>query len=136
MNDLFGTTDNQVLSLVLSGVFGYTLFFILIFIHYKWYSSSTSQLVDFNSSRAKILLRNLKEDLFYTMMYISLVAIWRTWWNGYDLIINENSYTIFLTHLFTIVACFLTNSSNIIYGPSGSFELQNEFCLKIRFFGK
>lgn len=136
MNDLFDTADNPILSIVLSGIFGYSLFFILIVIHYKWYSSTTSQLADLNSSRSKRILRNLKEDLFYTIMYISLVAIWRTWWNGYDMIINENSYTIFITHFFTIVACFMTKSSNIIYGPSGSFELQNEFCLKIRFFGK
>jgi hypothetical protein len=136
MNDLFDIADNQILSIVLSGLFGYALFFILIFVNYKWYSSINSQLVDLNSSRTKSILRTLKEDIFYTMMYISLVAIWRTWWNGYDLIINENSYTIFITHFVTIVVCFMTKSSNIIYGPSGSFEFQNEFCLKIKYFSK
>ncbi len=136
MNDLFNTTDNPILSVFLSAIFGYSLYFILIFIHIKCYSSTSSQLDDFNSSRTQIVVRNLKKDLFYTMMYISLVAIWRTWWNGYDLIINENSYTIFITHFITIIVCFMTKSSNIIYGPSGSFTLQNEFSLTIKFLRK
>ncbi|CAF0909816.1 unnamed protein product [Brachionus calyciflorus] len=99
-------------SLFLTGLLGYSLYLCLIIFQ--------AFLI---RNKMCLIRRKIIEDLVYILSYLSIVAVWRTFWNGYDYFIFmiESRELIFLvTHFGIFILMVILKLDSSLYGPGGS----------------
>lgn len=105
----FGTiylaSDSRPYSLLISGAIGYGLYVLVLAID--------------ASSRAKRQMA-LKELLFL-LAYFGMVAVWRTCWVGFDLLVldsDQSEWLVFVVHYTTLILTSSLKLMSSLVGPS------------------
>jgi hypothetical protein len=76
------------------------------------------------------------KDFVYLVTFVSVVAVWRFLWDGFDYLVIDTPYQTHIivgTHVATFLLLFLLQCGTIIYGPGGlssssSLEDADEEC--------
>ena len=113
MGSLFLFDESKLKSFIFTGILGYGLYILLILFQ-KIYSN-------FQTNKRYVKRKHV-EDCIYIFSYISMVAVWRTFWNGYDYyVFNLDNYTylIFLSHFGIFILLFMLKLGSSLYGPGG-----------------
>lgn len=109
-----GFVQTKLVSIYFTCAFGYTLYIFLILIE--------KLLVSVRFFRIKYSRSLFVQDLFYILSYFSMVAVWRTFWSGYDYFCLQSAYKqfiIFSTHLACFFLVCLLKLGSSLYGPAG-----------------
>lgn len=122
--DLFLFPNNMVLSLILTAIIGYLIYFILSFSqHYIYLKSVHLQLIP----------RLVIEDVIKLIMFLSIILIWRFYWILIDSYICIKSYQLefyISFHYISFILSILLNASIVVTGPGVEFkdgELNDNF---------
>lgn len=113
MGSLLLFEESKIQSYAFTCILGYGLYLVLIIFQKIYLNLKTNK---------RSIKRKSIEDVIYIMSYISMVAVWRTFWNGYDYFIfslNEKSHIIFSTHFGIFIFLFVLKLGSSLYGPGG-----------------
>lgn len=114
-------------SIVVCGIIGYMIFFIVIFIE--------SFLVNY---KFKSRMTKFIEDIILFVSFFGVVAVWIAWWSFFTYLVSDLSYkyTVLLAvHFGLPIICCLCRVSACLNGPAGSSKLEgsNNDDIKILF---
>jgi hypothetical protein len=104
-------TNTQVISLIASGLIGYGLYLALFLYQYM-----------INVCKFNCIKVTLMKDFVYVITFVSVVAVWRFLWDGYDYLVLDTTYQaiiIVATHIGSFFLLFFFQLGTLLYGPGG-----------------
>lgn len=114
--DLFIYPDNYRISILITLVTGYLAFFILVLVQFKIYA----RIQPFT-----LIPRLFFEDILNLIMFLSLILIWKGYWDFCDNIVYYEQYQFQIyavLHFVSFLIVILTNSSVSIIGCGFEFK--------------
>ena len=102
----------ELVSLCIAGLIGYGIYFLLIF-----YEHLVNRYQNLVCLRVKFI-----KDLVYLVSFLSVVFVWRFYWEGYDYFVLKSEYKTYIiiaTHFASLFVLMLLQVGTILYGPGG-----------------
>ena len=97
----------KFLSICITGLIGYALYFILLSYEYL-----------INKCKFNCMNVSNQKDFVYLFSLVAVVAVWRFLWDGYDYFVLESNYQVYVmigTHFGTLILLFLFQVGTILY---------------------
>lgn len=115
--DSFVGPNKKLKSLTLTLIIGYALYIFLIILE------KILKRIKCLSIPENKKFRMVTEDLVYLVAYFAMIAVWRTFWSGYDYFVLPSPYRVYIifgTHCLAFIILVLFKLGSSVYGPAGT----------------